>query len=124
MAKLRLDLQLTGFKQAQGKLKQFGSKMKSVGASLQRFSLPLAIAGGAAIKMAADFDKSMTKIQALVGVTGSAFNDLELSVKKFARETAISSTEAADAMFYITSAGLRGADAIDTLNISDRKSVV
>ena len=118
MAKLRLDLQLTGFKQAQGKLKQFGSKMKSVGASLQRFSLPLAIAGGAAIKMAADFDKSMTKIQALVGVTGSAFNDLELSVKKFARETAISSTEAADAMFYITSAGLRGADAIDTLNIS------
>lgn len=118
MAKLRLDLQLTGFKQASGKLKQFGNKMKSVGASLQRFSLPLAIAGGAAIKMAADFDKSMTKIQALVGVTGNAFNDLESSVKKFARETAISSTEAADAMFYITSAGLRGADAIDTLNIS------
>ena len=118
MAKLRLDLQLTGFKQASGKLKQFGNKMKSVGASMQKFSLPLAIAGGAAIKMAADFDRSMTKIQSLVGVTGTAFNELEASVKKFSKETAISGTEAADAMFYITSAGLRSADAIDTLNIS------
>jgi len=118
MAKLRLDLQLTGFKQASGKLNQFGNKMKSVGASMQKFSLPLAIAGGAAIKMAADFRRSMTKIEALVGVTGTAFNELEASVKKFSKETAISGTEAADAMFYITSAGLRGADAIDTLNIS------
>ena len=85
---------------------------------MQKFSLPLAIAGGAAIKMAADFRRSMTKIEALVGVTGTAFNELEASVKKFSKETAISGTEAADAMFYITSAGLRGADAIDTLNIS------
>ena len=37
MAKLRLDLQLTGFKQAQGKLKQFGNNIKSVGASMQKF---------------------------------------------------------------------------------------
>ncbi len=118
MAKLRLDLQLTGFKQASGKLKQFGSKIKSVGASMQKFSLPLAIAGGAAIKMASDFSRSMTKIEALVGVTGTAFNELEASVKKFSKETAISGTEAADAMFYITSAGLRSSDAIDTLNIS------
>lgn len=85
---------------------------------MQKFSLPLAIAGGAAIKMAADFDRSMTKIQSLVGVTGTAFNELEASVKRFSKETAISGTEAADAMFYITSAGLRSADAIDTLNIS------
>ena len=68
MAKLRLDLQLTGFKQAQGKLKQFGNNIKSVGASMQKFSLPLALAGGAAIKMGADFDKSMTKIKSLVGL--------------------------------------------------------
>jgi TP901 family phage tail tape measure protein len=118
MAKLRLDLQLTGFDRASGKLKQFGNKMKSVGASMQRFSLPLAIAGGAAIKMAADFNRSMTKIQALVGVVGDDFDELKVKVKEFAKETATSSTEAADAMFYITSAGLRGADAIDTLNIS------
>jgi phage-related minor tail protein len=78
MATNELKILLTGdasrlsssLKSASSKLKSFGSKISSVGASMQRFALPLAVAGGAAIKMAVDFDKSMTQIKTLVGVAG------------------------------------------------------
>lgn len=122
MAKLRLDLQLTGFKQASGKLKQFGNKMKSVGASMQKFSLPLAIAGGAAIKMASDFDKNITKIEALVGRTGKELDSFAEASKRMAKETGISSAETSNAMFFIASAGLEGADAISVLEAASKAS--
>jgi TP901 family phage tail tape measure protein len=122
MAKLRLDLQLTGFKQASGKLKQFGNKMKSVGASMQKFSLPLAIAGGAAIKMASDFDKNITKIEALVGRTGKELDSFAEASKRMANETGISSAKTSEAMFFIASAGLEGAAAISVLEQASKAS--
>ena len=130
MAKLRIDLQVNssglnaGLKSASGKLKQFGSKISSIGASMQRFALPLAIAGGAAIKMGADFDKSMTKIKSLVGIAGDEVDKMGKQVRQMAIETGVSSTKAADALFFITSAGLRGEEAMDVLNASLKASAV
>ena len=122
MAKLRLDLQLTGFQKASSKLKQFGDKMKSVGSSLSAISLPLAIAGGAAIKMGADFDKNITKIKALVGATEQDLKDFSDASKRMAKETGLSSKETSDAMFFIASAGLEGADAISVLEQASKAS--
>jgi TP901 family phage tail tape measure protein len=122
MAKLRLDLQLTGFKQASSKLKQFSSKMKSVGSSLSAISLPLAIAGGAAIKMAADFDKNLTKIKALVGATEKDLQDFSSASKRMAKETGLSSKQTSEAMFFIASAGLEGAEAIAVLEAASKAS--
>jgi TP901 family phage tail tape measure protein len=122
MAKLRLDLQLTGFEQASSKLKQFGSKMKSVGSSLSAISLPLAIAGGAAIKMGADFDKNITKIKALVGATEKDLQDFSNASKRMAKETGLSSKQTSDAMFFIASAGLEGAEAIAVLEAASKAS--
>ena len=130
MAKLRIDLQVNssglnaGLKSASGKLKQFGSKISSIGASMQRFALPLAIAGGAAIKMGADFDKSMTKIKSLVGIAGDEVDKMGKQARQMAIETGQSSTDAADALFFITSAGLKGAEAMEVLNASLKASSV
>lgn len=107
---------------ASGKVKAFGQKMKSVGQSLQRFSAIGALAGGAAIKMGVDFDKSMTKIKALVGVAGDEVDSMASKVREMAKQTGVSSSEAADALFFITSAGLRGSDAMDVLNASLKAS--
>jgi TP901 family phage tail tape measure protein len=122
MAKLRLDLQLTGFQQASSKLKQFGDKMKSVGSSLSAISLPLAIAGGAAIKMGADFDKNITKIKALVGASEKDLQDFSNASKRMAKETGLSSKQTSDAMFFIASAGLEGAEAIAVLEAASKAS--
>ncbi len=110
---------------ASGRLKKFGQGISSVGKSLQtRMALPLAVAGGAAIKMAADFDKSMTKIQSLVGVAGDEVDGMKGQVREMASQFAVSSSEAAEALFFITSAGLRGSEAMDTLEASLKASAV
>ena len=106
-------------------LKSFGKRVGSLGSSLQtRLTLPLVAAGGASIKMAADFDKSMTQIKTLVGVAGNAVDQMSVGVKRLATEAGISSGEAADALFFITSAGLRGAEAMAVLEQSTKAAAI
>jgi TP901 family phage tail tape measure protein len=109
---------------ASSKLKGFGNSVKNIGSSLQRFSLPLALAGGAAVKMGADFDKSMTQIKSLVGVASAEVDKMGAAAREMAISTGKSSTEAADALFFITSAGLRGSEAMDVLDASLKAAAV
>ena len=109
---------------ASNKLKSFGKNVSSVGSSLSKISLPLALAGGAAIKMGADFDKSLTKIQSLVGVASDEVSKMGEAAKVMAANTGRSANEAAEALFFITSAGLRGSEAMDVLNASLKASAV
>ena len=110
---------------ASGRLKKFGQGISSVGKSLQtRLALPLAAAGGASIKMAADFDKSMTMIKSLVGIAGDEVDSMGVKVREMASEFAVSSSEAADALFFVTSAGLRGSDAMEALEGSLKASAI
>ena len=56
--------------QASKRLKKFGRSVSAVGSRMSTMiTLPLVAAGGASIKMSLDFQKSMTKIQTLVGKT-------------------------------------------------------
>lgn len=66
---------------AQGRLKAFGSSLKGIGTTLSTtLTLPLAIAGGAAIKMASDFEESLNKVDV-------AFKDASNTVRDFAKTT-------------------------------------
>ena len=110
---------------ASGKLASFGSKMQSVGKSMStKLTLPLVAAGVAATKMAFDFDKSMSQIESLVGVAGDKVKEMGETAKKMAVDTGRSANEAAEALFFITSAGLRGSQATDTLNASLKAAAV
>lgn len=115
----------TGLRTAQARLKTFGNKAKQLGSTLQtRIALPLALAGGAAVKMGMDFDKSMTKIKTLVGVASEEVDAMSSAVKSMATDAGVSSAEAAEAMFFITSAGLRGADAMNVLEMATKASAL
>jgi len=110
---------------ASGRLKSFGKSTTAIGKSLQtRLALPLALAGGAAIKMATDFDKSMTKVKSLVGIAGDEVDAMGAKAKTMANEFGVSSSKAAEALFFITSAGLRGDEAMQTLEASLKASAV
>jgi TP901 family phage tail tape measure protein len=74
--------------------------------------------------MAFDFDKSMTSITALVGVGADEVAKMGDTAKKMALDTGKSANEAAEALFFITSAGLRGSDAMNVLNASLKASAV
>ena len=63
------------------KLKSLGSNLTSVGKNLStRLTLPITILGGAAIKMASDFEESMNKVDV-------AFKQSSYIVKNFAKTT-------------------------------------
>jgi TP901 family phage tail tape measure protein len=133
MAQQKLGIEITGNAQgltnaistAEGKLKAFGSKLQSVGGSLTRsLTLPLVAIGGAATSMALNFDQSMTQIKSLVGIAGDEVDAMGETAKQMALDTGKSATEAADALFFITSAGLRGDEAMQTLEASLKAAAV
>ena len=74
--------------------------------------------GVAAVREAAQFESSFAKIQGLVGVAADEIGVLEDAAKRLGPEFGVSANEAADALFFITSAGLRGASATEVLEAS------
>ena len=100
-------------------LESVGKKMANVGKSLTvGVTLPIVGVGVAATKMAMDFDTSLTKMVSLVGLTRDEVDGMRGDIITMASQYGKSAKEAADAMFFITSAGLRGSDAMETLEAS------
>jgi TP901 family phage tail tape measure protein len=91
-----------------------------------RIAAQVALAAGAAlagiavggIRMATNLETSFAKIQGLVGLTTDEIDVLRDAAKRLGPEFGQSANDAADALFFITSAGLRGNDAIETLEAS------
>lgn len=105
--------------------KGFGDKASKAGKNLSlKLTAPIVALGGAAFKMSSDFESSMAKIVGLVGVASEEVEAWEGQVKDLAGTYGKSAGEAADALFFITSAGLRGADATSTLEAALKASAV
>lgn len=114
-----------GLRTAQARLKRFGKTMSSFGSSMTRsVTLPLGAVGIAGIKMASDLETSFAKIENLVGMSGSLFDGFKEQIKGLSSATATSQKELADALFVITSAGIRSAEAMDILAASAKSSQV
>lgn len=89
------------------------------GAALTKgVTLPLLAVGAASVIMATDFGEKMTQIGALVGIPRAQLQAWEGDVRRLAVEHGKSAVEAADALYFITSAGIKGKDAIDALDAS------
>jgi TP901 family phage tail tape measure protein len=63
-------------------------------------------------------------IKSLVGIAGDEVDAMGETAKQMALDTGKSATEAADALFFITSAGLRGDEAMQTLEASLKAAAV
>lgn len=108
------------------KFQEVGKKFESVGASMSKVggsltksvTLPIVGIGAAAIVSATEFETSMAKITGLVGIASDKVADFREDVLALSGDTAKSPKELADALFVITSAGLRGEDAIGALESS------
>lgn len=108
---------------ASKRLTAFGQSTARVGRSLTTgLTLPLVGIGVAGFKLAADFDAAMNQIVGLVGIPREQVNAWRDDVRALAVEFGKSGQEAADALFFITSAGLRGDEAMDALTASLKAS--
>ncbi len=100
-------------------LQNAGGKISSVGDNLTKsVTVPMALAGVAAVKMAGDFDQAFTQMVGLAGVSASEVDGLKDSVLDLAGETGRAPQELAEGLLMIRSAGLSGQDALDVLEAS------
>lgn len=107
--------------QAQSKFAKFGSAVAGIAAAS---TAAIAGIGAAAVKMSAEFETNFAKIQGLVGVAAKDLGELEDAARRLGPQFGKSANEAAEALFFITSAGLRGKDAIDVLEASLKGAAV
>jgi TP901 family phage tail tape measure protein len=98
---------------------EVGKKMTQVGKSMTLgVSMPLAGIGTIAGKMAAGFESSMAKIHGLVGIQREQVEAWKADIMAMAPEVGKMAGELAEGMFFVTSAGARGQQALDTLRAS------
>ncbi|AUV61427.1 tape measure [Pontimonas phage phiPsal1] len=108
-----------GISKARTAFKKFGGVAAGVATGA------VAAIGGiatAATRMASEFETSFAKIQGLVGVSTEEIGKLEEAAIRLGPQFGKSAQEAADALFFITSSGLRGAEAVDVLEASLKAS--
>ena len=71
----------SGLRKASSSLKKVGKSFQNVGSSMSRnFTLPLVVAGSAAIKLASDYEESLNKVKV-------AFGSTSIQVETFAKTT-------------------------------------
>ena len=104
-----------GLDRAKRALKNFSSFAADVGKIAAGAVTAVAVAG---VREASAFESSIAKIEGLVGVGGEQLDRLAQSARELGPEFGKSANEAADALFFITSAGLRGEGAINVLEAS------
>jgi tape measure domain-containing protein len=105
----------TSLKKAENNLKKFGERLNTLGMRItQSISLPLAAAGGAAIKMAADMETAQVALTTLMGSV-SAANKQMAQLKQFAASTPFQFTELLSATRRMMAFGFQAKETIPVL---------
>lgn len=95
------------------KLQDVGSKVEGVGKSMIPLSMAITGVGAAGIKVASDFEKAMSGVQAITGATGEEFEKLRETAIDLGATTSFSSGEVAEAMTEMAKAGWSTTQIID-----------
>lgn len=98
-------------------IQRFGQQTAQIGKELSmKFTVPLAIAGGAIVKFGADFEKSMTNSLAIMGKSADSMRDkMEKTARGVAKTSTYNATQAAEAYYFLASAGLGAAQSMEAL---------
>lgn len=95
------------------KFQEVGGKIESVGKTLLPVSAAVTGVGVAGLKVATDFEKAMSGVQAITGATGAEFEKLRETAIDLGATTAFSSGEVAEAMTEMAKAGWSTTQIID-----------
>lgn len=104
-------------------MKSLGEGIKSVGTSLTKYiSAPLSAAAISVFKFGKDFESELAKVVGLVGVARKQVDEWGTEILDLAPKLGKAPKELAEALFFVTSAGIKGAEAMDVLTMSGKAS--
>ena len=98
-----------------GQLGAMSSQLKSFGKSITIFSGVVLGLGAIATKVFADFEQSMANTQSVLGGTQEEFQKLSGYAREMGKTTVFTASQAADAMYYLASAGYNTKRVMDSL---------
>jgi len=105
-----------GIKNASTDLKKLSKNVTSLGRTVSRVSIPLALLGGLAIKTFSDFDSAMTKSLSIMGEVSEAMRkDMVKAAIELSKKTTFSAKQIADSFFFLASAGLDAKESLEAL---------
>jgi len=107
------------------KLNKTGGAFSSAGSELTKFvTLPLAALAGGSTKLSSDFSSSMAKMETLVGLSRETVAGFRDDIMRIAHDTGKAPIEVADALYFLTSAGLSAQQSLDALLPSAQASAL
>lgn len=117
---------IAGVNQGAGAIRGFSATAKSIaggmvstGKTMSKWiTLPFLALVAAAAKFSLDFEKSMTNVEALVGMTAEQVARAKREILTLAGEVGRSPRELGEAYYFIASSGLKGAAAMRALRAS------
>ena len=105
--------------------KRFGTQVRTATGSLAGMSIAaqglgalLAVGIGVGIKSAVEFEKTLSRIEGLVGIAKNEVEAFKKPLLDIAKATAKGPNELAEALFFVTSAGFKGKEALEILEAS------
>lgn len=140
---VRVGADLEGFEKAMGTVSQnlsrisrdadkafsgfskMGSQLASFGASITAaVTLPIAAAGAAATKFAADFELGMRQVTSLMGsVSPEKFEELSAATLELSRRLGIDAVKATQALYEAISAGVPEENALSFLEVASKAAI-
>lgn len=113
----------SGLNSAQKKLTKVSKTFTNIGSKLtSSITLPLVALGTAAVKVSSDFEQSMANAASVAGATEEEYKEMTALAREMGSKTVFSASEAADALYYMASAGYKvdqmGASIEATLNLA------
>lgn len=110
---------------AEASLRASGQRLRQQGQQITTgLTLPLIALGGAFGRTAAQFETEMVKINTLVGVAPDIVNQWRQSILELAPAVGRGPRELARALFVVTSAGQRGAEALEIVESAAKAAAI
>jgi len=110
---------MAGMGKASASTAAFGKQMTAFGAGMTKFvTLPILALGAASAKFALDFQKPMTDLEALVGMSATEVAGFRKQILALAPAVGKGPRELGEAFYFIASSGLKGEAAMRALKAS------
>ena len=112
----RTNTTLAKISEAGGKLENAGNAIAGAGKKMMGVTTVIGGLGTAAVKTAADFDTSMSKVAAVSGAAGKDLEALRDKAREMGAKTKYSASEAAEAMNFMAMAGWKTEDMLSGID--------